>query len=257
MRQRLLVLEAVKRIGLEKIRITLKNELKPWLKHMWCIPPEQNAAFVAAMEDVLAVYARPYDAERPVICLAEGSKQLLGEVAPSQGCAPGGVARNDHEYVRNGTASLFMVFEPLQAKRTVEVRERRTALDYAQVLHRVCEELYPGAEKIVLVQDNLNTHGAHSLYKAFAPEIAHRLMRRIEWHDTPKHGSWLNIAKSELSVLARQCLKGPIPNREALTEQVAAWQDHRNQSATPVQWHMTTEDARIKLQKLYPKVLPS
>ncbi|BCM93496.1 hypothetical protein IAD21_05387 [Abditibacteriota bacterium] len=228
---------------------------------MWCIPPEEDAAFVAAMEDVLAVYARPYDAKRPVICLDEGSKQLLGEVAPPQGCAPGVVARSDYEYVRNGTASLFtaslfMVFEPLQAKRAVEVRERRTALDYAQVLRRVCEELYPDAEKIVLVQDNLNTHGAHSLYKAFAPQIAHRLMQRIEWHYTPKHGSWLNMAELELSVLARQCLKGRIPDRQALTEQVAAWQDHRNQSATPVQWHMTTEDARIKLQKLYPKILP-
>ena len=179
---------------------------------MWCIPPLEDARFVAAMEDVLEVYARPYDPDFPVVCLDEAAKQLLGEKRPprSSACAQEGRAgqleRYDNEYVRNGTCALFMVFEPLAARRYVEVSERRTSLDYARVVKRICDELYPEAKKIILVQDNLNTHGPHSLYKAFPPAEARRLCERIEWHYTPKHGSWLNMAEFELSVLARQCL---------------------------------------------------
>ena len=223
---------------------------------MWCIPPKEDARFVACMEDVLEVYARPYDAQRPVVCLDEGAKQLLSEVRDPLPMRVGQVQRIDNEYQRGGTCALFLLFEPLAAKRFVQVRERRTALDYAHVVKWMCDELYPDAHKIVLVQDNLNTHGAHSLYQAFAPCEARRLSERIEWHYTPKHGSWLNMAELELSVLARQCLHERMGNQEHLAHEVQAWQDKRNQTSTRVQWHFTTQDARIKLRRLYPQLLP-
>jgi hypothetical protein len=224
---------------------------------MWCIPPQQDARFVAAMEDVLEVYQRPYDRQRPVVCLDEAAKQLLGEVREPLSTKPGQPVRYDNEYERHGTCALFMVFEPLAARRYVSVRQRRTAADYAQVVKWMCEELYPQAEKIVLVQDNLNTHGWHSLYEAFAPEEARRLIERIEWHYTPKHGSWLNMAELELSVLARQCLQERMENQEKVRRHVWVWQERRNRTATRVRWHFTTQDARIKLKKLYPAILPS
>lgn len=224
---------------------------------MWCIPPHEDARFVCQMEDVLEVYARPYDARRPVVCLDEAAKQLLGEVRAPQPVAPGRVARFDNEYERRGTCALFMVFEPLQAKRWVQVKERRTCLDYAHVVQWMLDSAYPQAEKVVLVQDNLNTHGPHSLYQAFAPEEARRLMERIEWHYTPRHGSWLNMAELELSVLARQCLQDRMENQSDLERQVQAWQQRRNLTANRVDWRFTTEDARIKLKRLYPSLLPS
>ena len=223
---------------------------------MWCIPPEQDARFVACMEDVLEVYARPYDQNRPVVCLDEGAKQLLSEVREPLPPAPGKLLRYDNEYGRNGTCALFMLFEPLAAKRFVQVRERRTALDYAHVVKWMCDVLYPEAEKIVLVQDNLNTHGPHSLYQAFAPEEARRLVERIEWHYTPKHGSWLNMAELELSVLARQCLGERMESQANLAYHVQLWQGRRNQTASRVQWHFTNQDARTKLSRLYPVILP-
>lgn len=207
------------------------------------------------MEDVLSVYARPYDAQRPVVCLDEAAKQLLGEVKAPVPMQPGQVERFDCQYQRNGTCALFLLFEPLAARRFVQARERRTSLDYAQVVQWMCDELYPDALKIVLVQDNLNTHGPHSLYKAFAPEEARRLIERIEWHFTPKHASWLNMAELELSVLARQCLQERMEDKDNLTQQVQAWQHRRNQTATRVQWHFTTKGARIKLHRLYPQLL--
>lgn len=223
---------------------------------MWCIPPQHDARFVAAMEDVLEVYARPYDPQRPVVCLDEAAKQLLGEVRALLPAQPGKPLRYDNEYERHGTCALFMVFEPLAAQRQVQVRERRTAVDYAQVVRHLCDELYAQAERVVLVQDNLNTHGPHSLYEAFAPAQARRLIERIEWHYTPKHGSWLNMAELELSILARQCLQERMDNQENLQGHVQAWQQRRNQTTTRVQWHFTTQDARTKLSQLYPKILP-
>lgn len=224
---------------------------------MWCIPPHEDARFVCQMEDVLEVYARPYDLKRPVVCLDEAAKQLLGEVRAPLPAGPGQPLRYDNEYKRNGTCALFMLFEPLAAKRWVHVRERRTCMDYAQVVKWMLEEVHPDAEKVVLVQDNLNTHGPHSLYQAFAPQEARRLMERIEWHYTPRHGSWLNMAELELSVLARQCLQDRMENQQNLEQHVFAWQERRNQTATRVNWHFTTQDARIKLKRLYPSLLPS
>lgn len=212
------------------------------------------------MEDVLEVYARPYEEKRPVICLDEAAKQILGEVRASLPTGMGRPLRYDGESERRGTCSLFMLFEPLAAKRFVCVREQRTALDYAaldyaRVVQWLCDSLYPTAEKIVLVQDNLNTHGSHSLYQAFPPQEARRLTTRIEWHYTPKHGSWLNMAEMELSVLARQCLQDRMESLHHLSAQVQAWQNRRNQTATRVDWHFTIDDARIKLKSLYPKLL--
>lgn len=204
------------------------------------------------MEDVLSVYARPHDPKRPLICLDEGTKQLLKEIQTPVLPAPGQVAHFDYEYERNGTASLFMLFAPLLAQRHVAVRERRTSIDYAHVIRSLSDELYSEAEMIILVQDNLNTHGPHSLYEAFPPEEARRLVERFEWHFTPKHGSWLNMAEIELSILARQCLQDRMFDLANLSRHIAAWQQHRNTYAATVNWHFTQQDARIKLKKLYP-----
>lgn len=208
------------------------------------------------MEDVLEVYQRPYDAARPQVCLDEAAKQLLGEVREPLALCCGQPLRFDHEYVRHGTCALFMVFEPLAGRRQVMVRERRTGVDYAHVIRYLCNEMYAAAEKIVLVQDNLNTHGPHSLYEAFEPCEAQRLAQRIEWHYTPRHGSWLNMAEVELSVLARQCLEERMHSQEHVEQRVRAWQQARNAAATRVDWRFTTDDARIKLKKLYPSILP-
>lgn len=209
------------------------------------------------MEDVLDVYARPYDASRPLLCLDEAAKQILGEVREPLPMAPGRPERVDSEYARHGTAALFMAFEPLAGVRSVFVRERRTALDFAQVVRHLVEEAYPQADRIVLVLDNLNTHGPHSLYEAFDPATARRLAEKIEWHFTPRHGSWLNMAEIELSVLSRQCLEERMESREKLVSEVAAWQERRNAARSRVDWQFTTDDARAKLKRLYPKVLTS
>lgn len=209
------------------------------------------------MEDVLDVYARPYDAAFPLVCLDEAAKQILGETREPLPMKPGQVERADSEYARHGTAALFMAFEPLAGVRSVFVRERRTALDFAQVVRHLIEGAYPEAERIVLVLDNLNTHGAHSLYEAFDPATARRLSEKIEWHFTPRHGSWLNMAEIELSVLARQCLAERMGSRERLASEVAAWQERRNAAKSRVDWQFTTADARIKLKRLYPRILTS
>jgi DDE superfamily endonuclease len=206
------------------------------------------------MEDVLDVYARPYDPARPVVCVDEGSKQLIGDVREPLPVRPGAAAKQDYEYERGGMANLFMAFEPLAGRRRVETTERRTAADFAHFLRLVSDELYPEAEKIVLVCDNLNTHRVASLYEAFEPEEARRLALRFEWHHTPRHGSWLNVAEVELSVLARQCLDRRIPDLEALRREVAAWERARNAQAVTADWQFTTADARVKLKKLYPTV---
>jgi hypothetical protein len=204
------------------------------------------------MEDVLEVYHRPYDETRPLVCLDEASKQLIGEVAEPIAAEPGQPERFDYEYVRNGTANLFMTSEPLLGWRAVQVTERRTAVDFAEVLRWLVEEVHAEAEKVVLVMDNLNTHKLASLYEAFPPEQARRIAEKLEIHHTPKHGSWLNMAEIELSVLARQCLARRIETREELEREVATWEEERNERGVEVRWQFTTADARIKLRRLYP-----
>jgi hypothetical protein len=204
------------------------------------------------MEDVLEVYHRPFDAKQPVVCLDEASKQLIGETRTPLPPEPGRPERFDCEYVRNGTANLFMVSQPLVGWRTVFVTERRTAVDFAEVVPWLVEELHPDAEKVVLVMDNLNTHKPASLYEAFPPDQARRIVEKLEIHHTPKHGSWLNVAEIELSVLSRQCLDQRIETAEALRRQVTAWEEPRNDRAAEVQWRFTTANARIKLRHLYP-----
>lgn len=228
--------------------------MKPWRREQWCIPPEASAEFVCAMEDVLEVYHRPYDPRRPQVCLDEASKQLVGEVAPPVPPAPGRPERFDYEYVRHGTANLFMLSEPLAGWRHVMVTDRRTAVDFAEVLRWLAEDVYPDADRVVLVMDNLNTHKLASLYEAFPPERARRLAERFEVHYTPKHGSWLNVAEIELSVLSRQCLDQRIETVEALVDLLDPWQTARNDRAVGVNWRFTTADARIKLRRLYPAV---
>lgn len=204
------------------------------------------------MEDVLEVYHRPFDADRPVVCLDEAGKQLVGETRAPLPPQPGQPERFDFEYVRNGTANLFMLSEPLVGWRTVFVTERRTAVDFAEVVRWLVEELHPDAEKVVLVMDNLNTHKLAALYEAFPPEQARRIADKLEIHHTPKHGSWLNVAEIELSVLARQCLDRRIATADELRREVTAWEEPRNDRAAEVRWRFTTADARIKLRHLYP-----
>ena len=206
------------------------------------------------MEDVLEVYHRPYDEKRPLVCLDEASKQLVGEVVEPIPVAPGRPERFDYEYTRKGTANLFMASMPLLGWRAVKVTERRTAVDFAEVVRWLVEEVHEEAERIVLVLDNLNTHKVASLYEAFPPERARRIAERLEIHDTPKHGSWLNMAEIELSVLARQCLGRRIETKEELERLVAAWEEERNERMVEVKWQFTTADARIKLRRLYPSV---
>src|SRR5580693_4015307 len=234
---------------------TLKKDLlRPHLQKQWVIPPDANPAFVAGMEDVLEVYQRPHDPEYPVVCVDETSKQLVAETRVPIKAKPGQPARHDYEYERNGTVNLFMMFAPLEGWRHVEVTDRHSAVDYAHVLKDVSDTHFKDAEKIVLVQDNLNTHSPASLYEAFPPAEARRLVERFEWHYTPKHGSWLNMAESELGVLASQCLNRRIPDKQALIEEIAAWQQDRNANHTKANWHFSTSNARIKLKHLYPAI---
>lgn len=206
------------------------------------------------MEDVLQVYTRPYNPKRPQVCIDEKSKELHSDVATRQPVPlqPARRARQDYEYKREGTANIFIMVEPLTGKRWVRVTDHRTKADFAEQLRIMADERYPDAEVIVLVVDNLNTHGPWVLYEVFCPEEAERIARRIEWHYTPEHGSWLNIAEIELSVLQLQCLNRRIPDRETLTTETGAWEQSRNDAHTTVRWHFTTADARIKLRRLYP-----
>lgn len=218
------------------------------------IPPHANAEFVCAMEDVLEVYTRPYDPTRPVVCLDETGKQLVAETRTPLPVEPGQPQRVDYEYERQGTANLFMAVEPLTGQRYVTATDRRTAVDFAQIVKDLLEVRYPHADKVVLVLDNLNTHKPAALYQAFEPAVAWRLLERLEIHHTPKHGSWLNMAEIELSVLSQQCLNRRIPDATTLVREVAAWQQARNADPRPVNWRFTTADARIKLKRLYPSI---
>jgi hypothetical protein len=221
---------------------------------MWCIPPEQNAEFVCAMENVLEVYHRPYDPQRPVVCMDETSKQLVKETRVPQPPRPGQPARVDYEYERNGTANVFMFCEPLAGRRRATVTARRTKCDWAEQVRRLLDVQYPRAARVTLVMDNLNTHSLASLYEAFEPAEARRLIERLEVVCTPKHGSWLNMAEIELSVLSRQCTGGRVPDVGTLVASVASWQKNRNASRAIIDWQFTTVDARIKLRRLYPKL---
>jgi hypothetical protein len=220
------------------------------------IPPQHNADFGAAMDDVLEVYHRPYDPKRPVVCLDEQSKQLVKETRTPIRAKPDRPRREDYEYERNGTANIFMLFEPLAGWRHVSVTQRRTKIDFAHLIRELVDELDPVAETIVLVMDNLNTHKVASLYEAFDPAEARRLINKLEIHYTPKHGSWLNMAEIELSVLTRQCLDRRIPDQATLTSEINAWQQQRNQAEATIDWQFTTEDARIRLKQLYPSIQP-
>jgi uncharacterized small protein (DUF1192 family) len=204
------------------------------------------------MEDVLEVYQRPHDPEVPVVCLDEASKQLITETRAPIPTKPGHPARHDYEYERNGTANLFMMFAPLEGWRHVEVTDRHTAVDYARILKQLSDKHFPDSKKIALIQDNLNTHKPASLYEAFPAPEARRLVERFEWHYTPKHGSWLDLAESELSVLSGQCLDRRIADKHILVEEVAAWEASRNNNNNKADWQFTTANARVKLKRLYP-----
>ena len=206
------------------------------------------------MEDVLAVYTRPRDCDGPLVCLDETSKQLIAETRVPIPMKPGRPAQHDYEYERNGTANLFMMFAPLEGWRHVKVTDRHTAVDYAHVLKDLSDVHFPDATTIVLVQDNLNTHRPASLYEAFPAAEARRLVERFEWHYTPKHGSWLDLAESELGVLSSQCLDRRIPDKKTLSDEIAAWEHDRNANNATANWHFTTPNARIKLKHLYPAI---
>jgi hypothetical protein len=216
------------------------------------IAPEANADFVCAMEDVLELYHEPYDPLHPVVCFDESPKQLIGETQRPLPMEPGQPLRYDYEYERHGTCNLFMFFQPLCAWRHVEVTDRRTMIDYAHCMRDLVDRFFPDAEVIRVVQDNLSTHKPAALYEAFPPAEARRILERLEFHFTPKHGSWLNMAEIELNVVNGQCLDRRIGDKGTLISEVSAWECKRNQRASTVNWQFTTADARIKLRKLYP-----
>jgi transposase len=248
-------MEYVDEISYETIRSVMEgNELKPWLKEEWCIPPEQNAEFVYHMEDVLDVYHRPFDPNRPLVCFDETPVQLISETRQSIPVQTGQLARYDYEYRRQGSANLFMFFAPLQNWRHVKVTEQRTKKDWAWCMHDLVYQHFPNAERCILVEDNLNTHSPAALYEVFEPAKAKRILDRLEFHFTPKHGSWLNMAEIEFSVISRQCLSGYIPEIETLERETSAWEIERNTKKATVEWRFTTDDARIKLKKLYPVI---
>lgn len=219
------------------------------------IPPEANGEFVYHMEDVLSVYTRPYDPRYPVVCFDETSKQLVKEKQVPLPPEPGQPKRYDYEYERNGVSNLFMISEPLAGWRHVEVTARRTKQDYAHQMQYLVDVRYPDAQRITVVHDQLNTHAPSALYETFAPQEAKRILDKLELHYTPKHGSWLNMAEIELSVLTRQCLQRRLPDQDTLKWEVAAWEERRNTQSRTIDWQFTTEDARIKLKRLYPSIL--
>lgn len=218
------------------------------------MPGEPSAAFVCAMEDVLEVYHRPSDPQCPQVCMDETSKQMVGETVAPLPPRPGVPERFDTHYVRNGVSNLFMLFEPLTGWRHVQVTERHTRTDWAYMMRDLVDVHYPQARKIVLVCDNLNTHEKASLYEAFPAAEAKRIADKLEIHYTPKHGSWLNVAECELSILSKQCLDRRIPDAASLRREVEAWTSHRNNTAAPLDWRFTIEDARIKMRRLYPSI---
>jgi transposase len=252
---KLVELGYVESISHETVRhVLLANELKPWIKKQWCIPTQADASFVYHMEDVLAVYTRPYDPAWPQVCMDEINTQLLSETRDPLPMEPGQPKREDYEYERGGVCNVFLACEPLTGLRYTMVAARRTKHEWAQFIRRLSDEHYPEAEKIVLVMDNLNTHTLAALYEVFPVAEARRLCQRFEVHYTPKHASWLNMAEIELSALDRQCLSQRLASLEIAEQQVAAWTTRRNQQQVTINWRFTAEDASIKLKHLYPSI---
>lgn len=255
MTERVVQLKIVESISHETIRHVLaQNELKPWRKQEWCIPPSANAEFVYHLEDILDVYKRPVNPQRPLVCFDETSEQLIRETRQALPMQSGRAQRYDFEYCREGVANLFMFFAPLQNWRTVKVTAQRTKVDWAHCMRDLSDVHFPQAEKIVLVQDQLNTHSPACLYEVFAPAEAKRILDRIEFHSTPKHGSWLNMAEIELSVLNRQCLRRCLSSQADLIHETETWVRERNQKLATVDWQFAAQDARIKLKRLYPSI---
>jgi hypothetical protein len=219
---------------------------------MWCIGTP-SARYVAKMEDILDVYQRPYDVKRPVVCVDEAMKELHDTPRPGLPAKVGRPKRVDYEYSRQGQRNLFVTVEPMVGRCSVRMTERHTSVDFAEHLRWLVDEEYPEADMIVLVTDNLNTHTTASLYEAFDPSEAHRIANRLEWHYTPEHGSWLNVAEIEISILTRQCLARRIPDAETLEREVTAWQKEKNIAPSKINWQFTTDDARVKLRRLYPE----
>jgi len=254
---RVIQLRIVDTVSHETIRQVLKdNELKPWLKEEWCIPPKANAHFVYHMEDVLDVYKRPADPTRPLVCFDESPEQLVSETRQPLPAVPGQPERYDYEYRREGVANTFMFFAPLLNWRHVKITERRTKADWAECMREMIDVHFPDAECVVVVEDQLNTHNPACLYEFFSPAEAKRILDRLEFHWTPKHGSWLNMAEIELSVLNRQCLDRYIPDKVTLAQETTAWATRRNSNGATVNWQFTNSDARIKLKRLYPSIDP-
>jgi transposase len=235
-------------------RVLKNNDLRPHLNDYWCIPPKADAEFVAAMEDVLDVYQQPYDENRPLWCMDEKPFQLLGESREPIPMRPGDIAKIDSEYKRNGTCSIFCFIQPHTGKIIHSVEESRTAVDWAEKVKFLVDEVCPDAEKIVLVMDNLNTHSTASLYKAFPPEEARRIARKLEIHYTPKHGSWLDIAEIGINIMTKQCLNRRIPDIETLKKELKEWNDKYDQEPTKINWQFTNETSRVKLKSLYPDI---
>jgi hypothetical protein len=229
-----------------------KNDIDPWVVETWCVPPKADAEYVWRMEDVIQTYMLPYDPAYPVVCFDEACKQLFGEVRDPLPARPDSPAKQGHEYERKGTCHQLMMCEPLRGWRHVTVTERRTRKDYAECVRELAEVHYPRARKIRLVQDNLNTHDGASLYEAFPPERARRILDKIEWHYTPKHGSWLNMAESEISIMNSQCLDRRLDSVSAIAAEVAPWEAKRNARHARMHWTFTLAVARQKLQKVYP-----
>jgi hypothetical protein len=250
-------LEYANELSYETVRQVLaENELKPWLREEWCIAPTENAQFVYRMEDVLDVYQRPFDPRFPLVCFDEKPVQLVRETRQAIPMQIGQPERWDYEYHREGIANLFMFFAPLHNWRHVEVTAHRTKEDWAKCMHDLVYRYFPQAERCVLVEDNLNTHDPSALYEVFPPAQAKSILDRLEFHFTPKHGSWLNMAEIELSVLSRQCLDRYISSPAMLFEETHAWEIDRNTNEATVDWRFTTADARIKLKRLYPTIRP-
>jgi len=229
-----------------------ENALKPWRRDMWCIP-QIDGTYVARMEDVLDLYAEKPDPKQPVVCFDESPMQLIGEARPPIPAAPGQPERYDYEYRRNGTANLFVFVDAHRSWRKVKVTERRTAIDFAHCMRDLVDRHYPDADRIRVVLDNLASHSPGALYNAFPAQDAHRILRRLEFHHTPKHASWLNMVEIEIGVLRTQCVDRRIPDRATLEREVAAWERQRNQSGAKIKWMFTTERARAKLARAYPQ----
>lgn len=244
--------EVVDNISDETVRRVLKaNDVKPWLRKCWCIPTA-GSEFVWCMEDILDLYAEPYDPRRPLVCFDEQSVQLIAETRHPLPIEPGKPQRFDYEYRRNGTRNLFAFFQPLAGWRHVKVTERRTKIDFSHCMRDLTDVFFPQADVIRVVQDNLNIHTPASLYDTFEPSEAKRILNRLEFHYTPKHASWLNMVEIELSVLSGQCLDQRIPDEVALRREINAWQEMRNAQQATVDWTFTVENARVKLKRLYP-----